>query len=66
MKKQKSSIIVPSCSASSRDESEKAMPKIDKEESRKFLQKSDEENESVKKNFSTKVKKACQEKKHFF
>ena len=37
MKKQKSSIIVLSCSESSDDETEKAMPKIDKEELRKYL-----------------------------
>ena len=49
MKKEKSSIIVLSCSESSGDESEKAMPKIDKEELRKYLQNIDEENESVKK-----------------
>ena len=47
MKKQKSSIIVLSCSESSGDESEKAMPKIDKEELRKYLQNSDEEDESL-------------------
>ena len=46
MKKQKSSIIVLSCSESSGDETEKAMPKIDKEELRKYLQNSDEEDES--------------------
>ena len=65
MKKEKSFIIVLSCSESSGDESEKAMPKIDREESRKYLQNSDEENESVKKT-SPKVKKTCQEKKNFF
>ena len=48
MKKQKSSIIVLSCSESSGDESEKAKPKIDKEELRKYLQNSDEEDDSVK------------------
>ena len=37
MKKQKSSIIVLSCSESSDDESEKAKPKIDKEELRKIV-----------------------------
>ena len=46
MKKQKSSIIVLSCSESSGDESEKAKPKIDKDEIRKYLQNSDEEDES--------------------
>ena len=64
MKKEKSSIIVLSCSESSGDESEKAKPKIDREELRKYLQNSDE-NESVKKNFPPKVKKTCQEKKNF-
>ena len=49
MKKEKSSIIVLSCSESSGDESEKAMPKIDKGELRKYLQNSDEEDESAKK-----------------
>ena len=49
MKKQKSSIIVLSCSESSDDETEKAKPKIDKEELRKYLQNSDEEDESAKK-----------------
>ena len=49
MKKQKSSIIVLSCSESSGDESEKAKPKIDKEELRKYLQNSDEEDESPQK-----------------
>ena len=49
MKKQKSSIIVLSCSESSGDESEKAKPKIDKEVLRKYLQNSDEENESPQK-----------------
>ena len=59
MKKQKSSIIVLSCSESSGDESEKAMPQIDKEELRNYLQNSDEENESVKK---TSPKKSRKEK----
>ena len=43
MKKQKSSTIVLSEFSSSDDESEKATPKIDKEELRKYLQTSDEE-----------------------
>ena len=47
--KEKSSIIVLSCSESSGDESEKLMPIIDKEELRKYLQNSDEEDESPKK-----------------
>ena len=59
MKKEKSSIIVLSCSESSGDESEKEMPKIDKEELRKCHQNSDEEND-FQKNFSQKAKKACQ------
>ena len=43
MKKQKSSIIVLSCSESSDDETEKAIPKINKEELRNYLQNSDDE-----------------------
>ena len=43
MKKQKSSTIVLSEFSSSDDETEKAMPKIDKEELRKYLKESDEE-----------------------
>ena len=43
MKKQKSSTIVLSEFSSSDDETEKAMPKIDKEELRKYLKDSDEE-----------------------
>ena len=43
MKKQKSSTIVLSEFSSSNDETEKAMPKIDKEELRKYLKDSDEE-----------------------
>ena len=43
MKKQKSSIINLSEVSSSDDESEKAKPKIDKEELRKYLKDSDEE-----------------------
>ena len=53
MKKQKSSIIVLTSPESSGEESEKAMPKIDKEELRKYLQNSDEEDESVKKTSSS-------------
>ena len=49
MKKEKSSIIVLSYSESSGDESEKAMPKIDKGELRTYLQNSDEDDESIKK-----------------
>ena len=48
MKNQKSSIIVLSCSESSDDETEKARPKIDKEELRKYLQNSDDESSQNK------------------
>ena len=44
----KPSIIVLSCSESSDDETEKAMPKIDKEELRKYLQNSDEDESPTK------------------
>ena len=63
MKKEKSSIIVLSCSESSGDESEKAKPKIDKEELRKYLQNSDEENESVKEPSPKKSKKLVKKRK---
>ena len=63
MKKQKSSIIVPSCSESSDDETEKAKPKIDKEELRKYLQNSDEENESPQKTSLKKSKKLVKKRK---
>ena len=43
MKKQKSSTIVLTEFSSSDDETEKAMPKMDKEELRKYLQNSDDE-----------------------
>ena len=66
MKKQKSSIIVLSCSESSGDESEKAKPKIDKEELRKCIQNSDEEDDSVKKTSPKKTEKTCKIKKNFF
>ena len=46
MKKQKSSLINLSEFSSSVDESEKAMPKIDKEELRKYLKNSDDEESS--------------------
>ena len=46
MKKQKSSTIVLSEFSSSYDESEKATPKIDKEELRKYLKNSDDEESS--------------------
>ena len=48
MKKQKSSTIVLTEFSSSDDESEKAMPKIDKEELRKYLQNSDDESQQNK------------------
>ena len=48
MKKQKSSTIVLTEFSSSDDENEKAMPKIDKEELRKFLQNSDDESQQNK------------------
>ena len=63
MKKEKSSTVVLSCSESSGDESEKEMPKIDKEELRKYLQNSDEENESVKKTSPKKSKKLVKKRK---
>ena len=63
MKKEKSPIIVLTCSDSSGDESEKAMPKIDKEELRKYLQNSDEENESDKETSTEKSKKLVKKKK---
>ena len=62
IKKEKSSIIVLSCSESSGDESEKAMPKKDKEELRKCLQNSDEE-ESSKRNSPQKPKKLVKKRK---
>ena len=48
MKKQKSSTIVLTEFSSSDDESEKAMPKIDKEELRKYLKNSDDESQQNK------------------
>ena len=48
MKKQKSSIINLSEFSSSDDETEKATPKIDKEELRKYLQSSDDESSQEK------------------
>ena len=48
MKKQKSSTIVLTEFSSSDDENEKAMPKIDKEELRKYLQNSDDESQQNK------------------
>ena len=64
MKKQKSSkIIVLSCSESSGDETEKAKPKIDKEELRKYLQNSDEEDEFTQKTSPKKQKKLVKKRK---
>ena len=63
MKKEKSSIIVLSCSESSGDEPEKAMPKIDKEELRKYIQNSDEGDDSVKKTSPKKTKKLVKKRK---
>ena len=63
MKKQKSSIIVLSSSESSGDETEKAKPKIDKEELRKYLQNSDEEDESPQKTSPKKSKKLVKKRK---
>ena len=63
MKKQKSSIIVLSSPESSDDESEKAKPKIDKEELRKYLQNSDEEDESPQKTSPKKSKKLVKKRK---
>ena len=48
MKKQKSSTIVLTGFSSSDDETEKALPKIDKEELRKYLQNSDDESQQNK------------------
>ena len=63
MKKQKSSIIILSCSESSDDETEKAMLKIDKEELRKYLQNSDGEDESPQKTSPKKSKKLVKKRK---
>ena len=59
----KSSIIVLSCSESSGDESEKAKPKIDKEELRKYLQNSDDEDKTIKKTSPKKPKKLVKKRK---
>ena len=48
MKKQKSCTIVLTEFSSSDDETEKAMPKIDKEELRKYLQNCDDESSQNK------------------
>ena len=59
MKKQKSSTIVLTEFLSLDDENEKAAPKIDKEELRKYLQNSDDDDESQRNKTSPqKVKKS--------
>ena len=63
MKKEKSSIIILSCSESSGDESEKAKPKTDKEELRQYLQKSDQEDETTQKTSPKKSKKLVKKRK---
>ena len=63
MKNENSSKIVLSCSESSGDESEKAMPKIDREELRKYIQNSDEEDESAQKNSPKKSKRFVKKRK---
>ena len=57
MKKEKSSTIVLPEFSSSDDESEKAMPKIDKEELRKYLQNSDEDESQQNKTSPQKSKR---------
>ena len=59
----KSFIRVPSFSGSSGDESEKAKSKIDKEELRKYLQNSDEEDSSPPKTSPKKTKKLVKKRK---
>ena len=59
----KSFIRVLSCSESSGDETEKAKPKIDKEELRKYLQNSDEEDKSTQKPSPKKTKKLDKKRK---
>ena len=62
MKKQKSSTIVLTEFSSSDDETEKAMPKIDKEELRKYLQNSDDESSQKTKRVLHKIKTSSQDK----
>ena len=57
MKKQQSSTIVLTEFSSSDDETEKAMPKIDKEELRKYLQNSDDDESQQNKTFPQKTKR---------
>ena len=57
MKKQKSSSIVLTEFSSSDDENEKAMPKIDKEELRKYLQNSDDDESQQNKTSPQKSKR---------
>ena len=59
----KSFTRVLSCSESSGDETEKAKLKIDKEESRKYLQNSDEEDKSTQKTSPKKTKKLVEKRK---
>ena len=59
----KSFIRVLGCSESSGDETEKAKPKIDKEELRKYLQNSDEEDKSTQKTSPEKTKKLVKKRK---
>ena len=59
----KSFIRVLSCSESSGDETEKGTPKMDKEESRKYLQNSDEEDKSTQKTSPKKTKKLVKKRK---
>ena len=59
----KSFIRVLSCSESSGDETEKAKPKIDKEELRKYLQNSDEEDKSTQKPSPKKTKNLTRKEK---
>ena len=61
----KSFIRVSSFSGSSGDESEKAKPKIDKEELRKHLQNSDEEDSSPPKTSPKKSKKLVKKRKTY-
>ena len=57
MKKQKSSTILLTEFSSSDDETEKAMPKIDKEELRKYLQNSDDDESQQNKTSPQKPKR---------
>ena len=63
MKKQKSSTIVLPDFSSSDDESKKAMPKIDKEELRKYLQNSDDDESQQNKTSPQKSKRVLHKTK---